>query len=110
MAVKIVPESVSDIPPEIASELGITIVPLLVHFGTESYRARIDLTPEEFYYKLTHSKILPTTAAPPPGSFAEAYDKLAEETDDILVITIGFGATYGNAVKGIELMKRDKGG
>lgn len=107
MAVKIVTESVSDIPPEIASELGITIVPLLVHFGTESYRDRIDLTPEEFYYKLTHSKILPTTAAPPPGSFAEAYDKLAEETDDILVITIGFGATYGNAVNAIELMKRE---
>lgn len=33
------------------------------------------------------------------------YDKLAEETDGILVITLGFGATYGNAVKGIELMK-----
>ena len=108
MTVKLVTDSVSDIPPEIATELGITIVPLFVHFGAETYRDRIDLAPEEFYNKLIHSKILPTTAAPSPGSFAEVYDKLAEETDVILVITLGFGATYGNAVKGIELMKRKR--
>jgi DegV family protein with EDD domain len=106
VAVKLVTDSVSDIPPEIATELGITVVPLFVHFGAETYRDRIDLAPEEFYNKLIHSKILPTTAAPSPGSFAEVCDKLAEETDTILVITLGFGATYGNAVKGIELMKR----
>ncbi len=81
-------------------------MPLYVHFGTESYRDGIDLTPEEFYHKLTHSKILPTTAAPSPGDFAEVYDKLAEETDDILAITLGLGATYGNTVKGVELMKK----
>jgi len=105
MTVKIVTDSVSDIPPEIASELGITVVPLFLHFGTETYRDRIDLAPEEFYYKLIHSKIVPTTAAPSPGSFVEVYDKLAKETDGILVITLGFGATYENAVKGIELIK-----
>lgn len=106
MTVKLVTDSVSDLTPEIASELGITVVPLLVHFGTETYHDRIDLTPEEFYHKLTQSKTLPTTAAPSPMSFAETYDKLAKETDDILVITLGFGATYGNAVNGIELMKK----
>jgi len=105
MTVKIVTDSVSDLPPEIAEELGITVVPLYVHFGNESYRDRIDLTPEEFYHRLEHSKTLPTTAAPSPGSFAEAYDRLAEETGEILVITLGFGATHGSAVKGIELME-----
>ena len=107
MTVKIVTDSVSDIPPEIATDLGITVVPLFVNFGTETYRDRIDLTSEEFYNKLMQSKILPTTAAPSPGSFAEAYDKLAEETDGILVITVGLGATYGNAVLGIEVKKRE---
>jgi DegV family protein with EDD domain len=106
VTVKLVTDSVSDIPPEIATELGITVVPLFVHFGAETYRDRIDLAPEEFYNKLIHSKILPTTAAPSPGSFAEVCDKLAEETGEILVITLGFGATHGNAVKGVELMKR----
>ena len=107
MTVKIVTDSVSDITPEIATDLGITVVPLFVNFGSETYRDRIDLTSEEFYHKLMHSKILPTTAAPSPVSFAEVYDKLADETDGILVITVGFGATYENAVKGIELKKRE---
>jgi len=106
MSIKIVTDSVSDIPPEIASELGITVVPLFLHFGAETCRDRIDLAPEEFYHRLIHSKILPTTAAPSPGSFSEVYDRLDKETDDILVISVGFGATHENVVKGIELMKR----
>ena len=106
MTVRLVTDSVSDITPEIARELGITVVPLFVHFGAETYGDRIDLTPQEFYHKLTQGKTLPTTAAPSPTSFADTYDKLAQETDEILVITLGFGATHGNAVKGVELMKK----
>ena len=106
MTVKIVTDSVSDIPPITAGELGVTIVPLFVHFGIVSYRDRIDLAPEEFYHKLTQNRVLPTTAAPPPGAFAEAYDKLAKETDEILAITLGLGSTYENAIRGIELMNR----
>ena len=108
MTVKIVTDSVSDLPPEVANELGITVVPLNVIFGTESFRDGIDLTTEQFYDKLVHSKILSTTSVPPLGTFADAFDKLAEETDEILVITIShkLSATYETALHAIELMKR----
>lgn len=108
MKVKIVTESVSDLTPEIASELGITVVPLYIQFGTETYRDRIDLTPEEFYFKLAHAKTLPTTATPSPAIFAETYDRLAEETDEILVITLTskLGAEYEVALQARKLMKR----
>jgi DegV family protein with EDD domain len=107
MAVKVITDSTSDLTPEIASELGITVVPLNVHFGTETYRDGIDLTTEDFYGKLEQSKTLPTTSAPAPGTFAEVYDKLAEETDEILTITISskLSATYTAAVDGKELRK-----
>ena len=49
MAVKIVTDSVADVPPKVAQELGITIVPLNVRFGTEVYRDGVDLTAEQFY-------------------------------------------------------------
>ncbi len=88
MAVKIVTDSVSDIPPKVAKELGITIVPLHVRFGTEVYRDGVDLTADQFFDRLTHSKTLPITSVPSPGDFAETYNKLAEETDEILVITL----------------------
>jgi DegV family protein with EDD domain len=107
MTVKIVTDSTSDLTPKIASELGITIVPLNVHFSTETYRDGVDLTAEDFYRRLKQSKTLPTTSAPAPGTFAEVYDKLARETDEILTITISskLSATYKAALAGKELGK-----
>ncbi|MBA7672684.1 Protein DegV [subsurface metagenome] len=108
MTVKIVTDSVADLPPEAAKELGITIVPLHVRFGEEVYRDGIDLTVDEFYSKLAHSKILPVTSVPSPGDFAEAYGKLAEEADEILAIIVSsrLSGTYDVALQSIGLMKR----
>ena len=108
MTVKIVTDSVSDLPPGVANKLGITVVPLVVRFGTEVYRDGIDLTSEQFYDKLVNSKILPTTSVPSPSAFAEVYDKLAEETDEIMVITLTskLSATYEVALQSAGLMKR----
>ena len=108
MTVRIVTDSVSDLPSEVAEELGITVIPLNVRFGTEVYRDGIDLTAEQFYDRLKYSKTLPVTSVPSPGTFAEAYDRLAEETDEILVITLSrrFSATYEVALQSVGLMKR----
>jgi len=110
MTVKIVTDSLGNIPSDIAEELGITIIPIYVRFGAETYRDGVDLTTEQFYEKLMHSKILPTTAVPPLGDFVKVYDKLAEESDEILVITIShkLSATYEVALQAIELMKRKR--
>jgi DegV family protein with EDD domain len=111
MAVKVVTDSTSDLTPEIASELGITVVPLNIHFsteiGTETYRDGVDLKAEDFYRRLEQNKTLPTTSAPAPGIFAAVYDKLAKETDEILTITISskLSATYKAALDGKEVMK-----
>jgi DegV family protein with EDD domain len=111
MAVKIVTDSTSDLTPEIASELGIAVVPLNVHFsteiGTETYRDGIDLKADDFYRRLAQNKTLPTTSAPAPGTFVEVYEKLAKETDEILAITISskLSATYKAALDAKELMK-----
>ena len=106
--VKIVTDSASDIPPKVAKELGITIVPLYVRFGAEVYRDGVELSTEEFYRKLTSSRTLPTTAVPSPGEFAEVYDGVAEETDEILAIHVAskFSACYDVALKAKEMMKR----
>jgi len=108
MAVKIVTDSLGDIPSELAEELGITVVPLNVHFGTQTFRDGVDLTAEQFYKKLAGSKTLPTTTVPPSSVFVGVYDKLAEETDEIAVITFShkLGASYDTAVEAKGLMKR----
>ncbi len=108
MAVKIVTDSLGDIPSKVAEELGITIIPIEVFFGTKSYRDGIDLNAAQFYRKLTHSKILPTTRIPALGVFVQTYDKLAGETGEIAVITSShkLSASYEATLQAIELMKK----
>ena len=105
--VKIVTDSTSDLTNEIADTLGITVVPLYVNFEGLTYRDNVDLTTDAFYQKLAKSTTLPTTSSPSPGNFAEVYDKLAEETDEILTITISskLSATYKAATEGKEMRK-----
>ena len=105
---KIVTDSVADLPSDVVKELGITVIPILVRFGEKVYRDGIDLTAEQFYHKLEHSEILPVTSVPSPAAFAEAYDKLAEETDEILVITLSskLSGIYEVALQSVGLMKR----
>jgi len=107
--VKIVTDSASDLPPQVARELGITVVPIWLHFGSESYHDNFDLSPEEFYPRLIRSRTLPTTSAPSPGEFAQVFDQLAEETDEILAIMLSskYSATYEAALQGKEQTKKN---
>ena len=108
MTVKIVTDSVADLPSQVVKELDITVVPILIRWGEELYRDGIDLTAEQFYERLKRSKIPPSTSVPSPGTFAEAYDKLAEEANEILaiIVTSRLTGTYNVALQSIGLMKR----
>ena len=107
MTVKIVTDSLSDITSDIAQELGVTVVPLTVFFGKESFLDRVTITTDEFYYRLTRDPIWPKTTQPPPGDFVNIYNKLAEETDEILVITLSskLSGTYESALNAKSMVK-----
>jgi DegV family protein with EDD domain len=104
--VKIVTDSTSDIPTEIAKNLGITVVPCYVRFGKEVFRDGVDLHTEEFYKKLIVSHIHPNTAQPSPGDFADFYNKLAESTDSIVSIHISskLSGVYNSALQAKKLV------
>ncbi len=108
MTVKIITDSVADLSPQIVAEMGISVVPLRVRFGDEVYRDGIDLTPDQFYGKLKTSKVFPNTSVPSPADFVQVYDKLSEETDEILAILVSarLSATYEVALQSIGKMKR----
>jgi len=107
--VKVVTDSCSDITPQLVQEFGITVIPLYVQFGDETYRDNIDLSTEEFYHKLEISKIHPTTSTATPAEFANLFNKLAEETKEILAITLSekFSATYEAALQGKTMVSKD---
>lgn len=99
--IKIVTDSTADIPEELGKKYGITTIPILILFGTEQYRDRVDITPEQFYKRLVESKVHPTTAMQTPAAFAEIFTKLAKETDEILAVIFSskISATYESAVQ-----------
>ena len=108
MSVKIVTDSTSDITDDLAQELGITVVPLTVSFGHESFLDRVEITTDEFYRRLTQESIFPTTTQPSPAAFAKVYNELAEETDEIAVIVISskLSGTYDSATNAKTMVKK----
>jgi DegV family protein with EDD domain len=106
--VAIVTDSVADLPSRVAEEFGIAVVPLVIRFGTDLYRDSLDLSPDQFYERLRTSKVLPATSVPPPVAFADVYDKLAQKTNEIVVIslTAKLSASYQVALQAVGLMKK----
>ncbi len=79
MTVRVVSDSTCDIPAPLVTELGITLVPLTVRFGDEEFLDGIDITSEQFFKRLQREQATPSTAAPAPGQFREAYERLIAE-------------------------------
>ena len=88
MSISVVTDSTSDIEPQRAAALGITIVPLFVVFGDRSYRDYIDLSRRDFFKMLGSDKVLPTTSQPTSQMFEEAFRPLVEAGHEILCLTI----------------------
>ncbi|MDQ0113001.1 DegV family protein [Paenibacillus harenae] len=100
--VRIVTDSTADIPLEVREKLGISMVPLKVLFGEETYLDGVTIQNEEFYAKLVASPVLPTTSQPSPNEFAEMYEKLLAEDANGPIISLHLSAalsgTYQSAV------------
>ena len=88
MTVKIVTDSTSDLPKEFAESLGISVIPLNVHFGTDVFKDGIDIKPDAFYEKLISGSQLPTTSQPSVGDFLNLYDDLAKNNEEIVSVHI----------------------
>jgi DegV family protein with EDD domain len=99
--VKIITDSTADIPKNLAEELGISVIPLKVHVGGESYLDGVTLSAAEFYERLRATDELPTTSQPSPLDFAEVYrGAINEGATEILSIHLSsaLSGTYQSAV------------
>ncbi len=89
MTVRIVTDSASDLPVEMAEALEIVVVPLHVRFGADELVDRQQLSVAEFWARCAASADLPETAAPSPGAFKSAFDDLlAEGADGVVCVTL----------------------
>ncbi|MCB8943855.1 MAG: DegV family protein [Ardenticatenaceae bacterium] len=76
MSIRIVTDSTCDIPEPFLAELGITVVPVYVNIGQDSYLDGTELSRAEFYRRFGAGERV-TTAAPSPNTFTDVYNQLA---------------------------------
>jgi DegV family protein with EDD domain len=88
MKVRVVTDSTSDLPPEVARDLGITVVPAQIQFGEQVFLDGVELTSDEFYRRLQSSPVLPKTSPASISTFHSIYQRLAEEADAIISIHV----------------------
>ena len=103
--VAIMTDSIAAIPPEMAQEYGIGIVPAHVIMDGKDYPdTEIDMG--MLYAQLEGKENLPTTSGATIGQFLHAYQEMSQRAEAILVITLtsAYSATYGAAVQAREIV------
>ncbi|WP_340023099.1 DegV family protein [Paenibacillus sp. FSL K6-1096] len=107
----IVTDSTSDIPPALAEQYGIEVVPLTLMFGEEAFRDQVDMTPEQFYERLPRSPQLPTTSQPSPVEYMNVYRRIQEQYPGSPILSFhissGLSGTYQSAVLAKSMLEED---
>lgn len=103
--VAIVTDSASDLSPARAAEAGIVVVPLIVSFGAESFKAGTELPTPAFWDRmLAPDAPFPTTAACSPGDFKDAYERCFAQGAEAIV-SIHVAHTLSATIKSATLAK-----
>lgn len=103
--VAIFTDSASDLDPAEAAAAGIGIVPLLVNFGSQSFRAGVELSTAEFWTRMTAPDApFPTTAASSPGEFKDAYEAAFASGADAIV-SIHVAGTLSATIKSAQIAR-----
>ena len=88
MAIRIVTDSVADLPPALARANDITVIPCYVIIGSETYRDGVEITADRFYSRLQGLSRLPSTSQPTIADFQEVYQRLLDQGHQIVSIHV----------------------
>lgn len=86
MGIRIITDSICDVPKEYVERYNIRVIPLTVNFGDESFKDGVDLSLEEFLAKLEKAETLPTTSQVPPVEFLSVYKEEAAAGNTVISI------------------------
>lgn len=99
MALRIVTDSTADLPPCLAAELDITVVPLTVRFGNDVYRDGLDIDSDAFFARLQARDTHPETKEPATSVFAGIYEDMLRQGHAVLSLHVSsdLSQTYAQA-------------
>lgn len=109
MNIRIVTDSTCDLPEDIINQQNITVIPLYINVGEQSYLDGVNLTRAEFYAQLPDYFPAPKTATPSIETFIKAYERLADEGAQAILsihISENLSATVNSARAAAEQFAR----
>ena len=108
--IRVVTDSTADLEEDEARRLGITMVPLNVHWNGDTYQDKVEISIDEFYRKLREEKGTPRTSQPSAGQFEAAYRSLLKECDGIVSVHISskLSGTFNSALVAAKVVATDK--
>lgn len=109
--VAIVVDSTVDLPDAVLDRHHITMVPLQVMIGEETFKDRVELRPEEFYRRMRLApKVIPTTSQPAPGEFVRVFREARAVADEVVAILVAgkLSGTYQSGVTATRAAQIDK--
>ncbi|MBN2556817.1 MAG: DegV family protein [Anaerolineales bacterium] len=109
-AIALITDTDSSLPLDITEKLNIVQVPITLHLNGESYQACVDLDDRAMFQKIEASGDYPTTAAPSPDAFLQAFQRaIADGAESIICICVSseVSATYNAAVMAADMLEHD---
>ncbi|MBN1640879.1 MAG: DegV family protein [Anaerolineae bacterium] len=106
-SIAIITDTDASLPAEIAARHGIRQVPINILFGTESYETGIDIDDAQTFARIDREGVLPTTSAPSPGQFVEAFEGAFDAGAEAAIcfcVSSKVSATYSAALAARETM------
>jgi len=103
----VVTGSAAQVPPELANQLGIVVLPLTIIVEGKEYLDGIDIFPGELYQKMRIQKIEVKTAAPSIGQYYECFKKIINQQEsDVLCISLSgkLSSDYNAAVDAANMI------
>lgn len=93
MSIRLITDSSADIPVDILERYNIKQLPLHIMFGEEHYLDKVNLSPREFFEKLTENKTSPTTSQITPIEFLKTFNNELKDYDQVICMTMGANAS-----------------
>jgi DegV family protein with EDD domain len=108
MKIALVTDSTSDIRPDLAAQMGVTVVPLYVNFKNEIRKDALEINAHDIFDGVKAGAAMPSTSQPTPVDFSREFERLLQNHDHVLSIHISskLSGTYNSA----ELAARDFAG
>lgn len=108
MSIRIFSDGSADLPKHVLEQLGITLVPLSVHFEQDRFTSCMDL--RLFYSKMKEERELPKTSSPSPNDFFEHFQDIKDH-ESILCISLSsaLSSTFHHAMMGKTMVEEEGG-